>query len=101
MSSVINLHRKLKAIRTICVGLILKVTIGLLKMKCVHFSLTLFVDSGNCQIQGKMDKLSPAEKIKVHVIKEQMSQMLSPNLKCAAHTAAIDKHEIVFFGMGE
>lgn len=48
-----------------------------------------------------MDKLSPAEKIKVHVIKEQISQMLSPNLKCAAHTATVDKHEIVFFGMGE
>lgn len=39
------------------------------------------MDSGNCQVPGKTDKPSPAEKIKIRVIKEWMSQMLSPNLK--------------------
>lgn len=68
---------------------------------CPFFSLTLYMDSGNCQIQEKTDKLSPAEKIKVHVIKEQMNPMLYPNLKCAAHTSAIDRHEIVVFWMGK
>lgn len=42
-------------------------------MKCIHLPLILYMDSGSCQIQGKTNKPSSADKIKLHVIKEQMS----------------------------
>lgn len=41
-------------------------------MRGVHFPLILFNGLTQLSIPGKKDKPSPAEKIKVHVIKEWM-----------------------------
>ena len=97
-NSAINLHRKLKPIQTICVGLILKVTIRHWEIKCIHFPLTLHMISGNCQTQGKTAKPFPAEKIKIYIMKEWISQMLSPILKDNKHFS--NSHEILFFWDG-
>ena len=68
------------------------------EIKCIHFPLTLHMISGNCQTQEKTAKPFPAEKIKIYIMEEWISQMLSPILKDSKHFS--NSHEILFFWNG-